>query len=124
MIVVGTHSHHMRVLYEFPKLWLNWFKNFMQPLKSQLVHPGTKMPTFWEGGSMHNEHNYLLAVKEKMNDDTLQESCRQFGICFVDTTLSVFQIGQFEDDTCCSKLCTLLVQYPPSQVTFIVVLDF
>lgn len=58
----------------------------------------------------------MLAVKEKSLDVTTSSFCREFGVCFVDTTIGVFRIGQFQDDSFCSRLCTLLAHYPPAQV--------
>ena len=50
--------------------------------------------------------------------DCLQEvdGQLQFGVCFVDTTVGLFHLGQFTDDCHCSRLRTLLAHYPPSQV--------
>lgn len=37
----------------------------------------------------------------------------RFGVCFIDTSLGQFHIGEFEDDKHCSRLLTLLSHYPP-----------
>jgi len=47
-----------------------------------------------------------------------------FGVCFVDTSIGDFHIGQFEDDRHKSQLRMLIAQYPPSQVIFITLMKF
>jgi DNA mismatch repair protein MSH6 len=41
-----------------------------------------------------------------------------FGICFIDTSIGVFHLGQFVDDRHCSRLRTLFAHHPPVQVCF------
>ena len=50
-----------------------------------------------------------------MNED---KKTRTYGICFVDTTVGNFFVGQFEDDRNCSKFRTTLAQYPPAQILY------
>jgi len=40
-----------------------------------------------------------------------------FGVCFVDTSIGTFHLGQFEDDRHNSSLFTLVAHYPPVQVS-------
>lgn len=37
----------------------------------------------------------------------------RFGVCYIDTSLGHFHIGEFEDDKHCSRLLTLLSHHPP-----------
>lgn len=39
-----------------------------------------------------------------------------YGVCFIDTSIGIFHIGQFEDDRNSSRLRTLFAVYPPVQV--------
>lgn len=58
---------------------------------------------------------YLLAICERRGEHNgvLQ---KEFGICFVDTSIGKFHLGQFTDDRDCSRLRTLIVHFPPKQV--------
>lgn len=40
-----------------------------------------------------------------------------YGVCFVDTSIGVFHLGQFVDDRHCSRLRTLFAHHPPVQVS-------
>lgn len=42
----------------------------------------------------------------------------RFGICFIDTSLGEFNIGEFDDDKHCSRLLTLLSHNPPVLVLY------
>ncbi|CAN7998899.1 unnamed protein product, partial [Ixodes hexagonus] len=42
----------------------------------------------------------------------------EFGVCFVDTSVGKFHLGQFEDDHFCSKLRTTVSHYAPVQVLY------
>lgn len=42
--------------------------------------------------------------------------CLSYGVCFVDTSIGTFRIGQFTDDRHSSRLRTLAAHYPPAQV--------
>lgn len=73
---------------------------------------------------MNSGNNFLLAITERQMDQNNDQSntksnlCRQFGVCFVDTSVGVFNVGQFVDDRYCSSLCTMLCRNPPSQVLY------
>lgn len=43
---------------------------------------------------------------------------RRFGVCFIDTSLGVFQMAEFDDDKHCSKLLVCLSEYPPGLVCY------
>lgn len=55
---------------------------------------------------------YLLAISEYRTNDEIE-----FGVCFVDTSIGTFHLGQFKDDRCYSRLLTLLAEHPPGLVT-------
>lgn len=83
----------------------------------RVTTPGTKTFNLLDSDSANTFSNYLYAVIEKST--TVQDKkIRQFGLCFVDTTVGTFFIGQFEDDRNCSKFRTTLAQYPPAQILY------
>ncbi|XP_033640935.1 DNA mismatch repair protein Msh6-like [Asterias rubens] len=78
---------------------------------------GTRTYSFIDGDTCEAQHSYLLAVKEKVSDDTT-EGERLYGVCFVDTSIGKFHLGQFTDDRHCSRFRTLIAHYNPAQVLF------
>lgn len=40
-----------------------------------------------------------------------------YGTCFVDTSIAMFHLGEFEDDRHCSRLRTLFAHHTPGQVS-------
>ncbi|XP_037070019.1 DNA mismatch repair protein Msh6-like isoform X2 [Pollicipes pollicipes] len=77
----------------------------------QITSRGTRTFSAMEGDATDGELRYLLAVREQEVDGELQ-----FGVCFVDTSVGHFRLGQFSDDCHCSRLRTLLAHYPPVQL--------
>ncbi|XP_048590320.1 DNA mismatch repair protein Msh6-like [Nematostella vectensis] len=75
---------------------------------------GTKMYSFRDGDCTESEAAYLLAVAEKELSDCGGES--MYGVCFLDTSIGKFHIGQFKDDRQASRLRTLIAHHPPVQV--------
>lgn len=57
--------------------------------------------------------NYILSVAEHKS-----KTSNRFGICFVDTTIGDFTLGEFDDDSQASRLLTLLSHYTPALVLF------
>lgn len=47
-----------------------------------------------------------------------------YGVCFVDTTIGTFHVGQFLDDRHASRLRTLMSHYVPAQVSLFRSFDF
>ncbi|XP_058798802.1 probable DNA mismatch repair protein Msh6 isoform X3 [Phymastichus coffea] len=58
---------------------------------------------------------YLLSIVEKniIRDDVLA-----YGVCFIDTSIGEFYLGQFQDDQCNSKLLTLIAHFPPAHIVY------
>jgi DNA mismatch repair protein MSH6 len=92
---------------------------------------GTRLYLAIEGDAVNEDCSYLIAVTEGVNKSNVflwhqllifcvsqksNENNPVFGVCFVDTSIGHFQIGQFEDDRHKSQLRMLLAQYPPTQV--------
>ncbi|KAL3892164.1 hypothetical protein ACJMK2_004398 [Sinanodonta woodiana] len=74
---------------------------------------GTKTFNVMDGECGDSQSTYLLAVLEKLET---AEGCPTYGVCFVDTSIGKFYIGQFSDDRHCSRLRTLIAHYTPVQV--------
>lgn len=56
-----------------------------------------------------SDPNFLLCIAETK----LTPTTSRYGICFVDTSIGDFTIGEFDDDQQCSRLLTLLSHYSP-----------
>lgn len=56
-----------------------------------------------------SDPNFLLSIAEVKKTPTTS----RYGICFVDTSIGDFTIGEFDDDQQCSRLLTLLSHYSP-----------
>ncbi|XP_059613842.1 probable DNA mismatch repair protein Msh6 [Phlebotomus argentipes] len=56
---------------------------------------------------------YMLAIVEVPGGIS-----STYGICFIDTSIGLFHIGQFEDDKHSSRMLTLLAHYTPVLVLF------
>ncbi|XP_041982809.1 probable DNA mismatch repair protein Msh6 isoform X2 [Aricia agestis] len=50
---------------------------------------------------------YMMGLAEEST------SVRRYGVCFVDTSIGQFYIGEFDDDKHSSRLLTTLAHYPP-----------
>ncbi|XP_064074096.1 probable DNA mismatch repair protein Msh6 isoform X1 [Vanessa tameamea] len=57
--------------------------------------------------------DHMLAVAEEENN-----GCRTYGVCFIDTTIGQFHMGQFTDDKHSSRLLTTLAHYPPALIIY------
>ena len=53
--------------------------------------------------------SYMMVLTEEKKDSTKS----RYGICFVDTSIGDFTIGEFEDDSQCSRLLTLISHHSP-----------
>ncbi|XP_044774794.1 DNA mismatch repair protein Msh6 isoform X1 [Neomonachus schauinslandi] len=82
----------------------------------RVITKGTQTYSVLEGDPSENYSKYLLSLKEKEEDSS--GHTRVYGVCFVDTSLGKFFIGQFSDDRHCSRFRTLVAHYPPVQVLF------
>ncbi|XP_077560245.1 DNA mismatch repair protein Msh6-like isoform X2 [Haemaphysalis longicornis] len=59
------------------------------------------------------EASHLLAIAHQEVEGGIA-----FGVCFVDTSIGKFRLGQFTDDRDCSRLRSALLHYPPAQVLY------
>ncbi|XP_015283165.1 PREDICTED: DNA mismatch repair protein Msh6 isoform X1 [Gekko japonicus] len=82
----------------------------------RIITKGTQTYSILEGDFSEDQNKYLLCVKEKVVDSAGLH--RIYGVCFVDTTVGKFYVGQFLDDRHCSRFRTLLAHYTPVQILF------
>lgn len=94
----------------------------------QVVNKGTQV--FGQQVDITNDYqpNYMMAIAhkvwinyhriqvKKINENHFPQNIGEnhsFGVCFIDTSIGEFTIGQFDDDKHCSRLLTLLSHNPP-----------
>nr|XP_033795890.1 DNA mismatch repair protein Msh6 isoform X1 [Geotrypetes seraphini] len=82
----------------------------------RIITKGTQTYSILDGSPSESHSKYLLCIKEKVEDSSGQH--RVYGICFVDTSVGRFHVGQFLDDRHCSRLRTLVAHHPPVQILF------
>uniref|UniRef100_A0A8C6I186 DNA mismatch repair protein n=1 Tax=Mus spicilegus TaxID=10103 RepID=A0A8C6I186_MUSSI len=82
----------------------------------RIITKGTQTYSVLDGDPSENYSRYLLSLKEK--EEETSGHTRVYGVCFVDTSLGKFFIGQFSDDRHCSRFRTLVAHYPPVQILF------
>ncbi|KAM4784545.1 DNA mismatch repair protein Msh6 [Cyanocitta cristata] len=80
----------------------------------RIITKGTQTYSVMDCDPSENHSRFLLCVKEK--DDSA--GTRVYGVCFVDTSVGKFHVGQFPDDRHCSRFRTLVAHYTPVQVLF------
>ncbi|XP_062346493.1 DNA mismatch repair protein Msh6 isoform X1 [Cinclus cinclus] len=80
----------------------------------RIITKGTQTYSVMDCDPSENHSKFLLCVKEK--DDSA--GTRVYGVCFVDTSMGKFHVGQFPDDRHCSRFRTLVAHYTPVQVLF------
>ncbi|XP_021365348.1 DNA mismatch repair protein Msh6-like isoform X1 [Mizuhopecten yessoensis] len=81
----------------------------------RVTSKGTQTFSFMDGDCSGAQNSFLLAIAEKEENT---EGCSTYGVCFVDTSIGKFFLGQFSDDRHCSRLRTLIAHYTPIQVLF------
>ncbi|XP_015590285.1 probable DNA mismatch repair protein Msh6 [Cephus cinctus] len=81
----------------------------------QISTRGTRVYTPQDAEASTPNSNYLLSLVEKRHSTSTTVS---FGVCFLDTTIGDFHLGQFEDDRYNSRLLTLLAHHPPAHVIY------
>ncbi|XP_077469004.1 DNA mismatch repair protein Msh6 [Stigmatopora argus] len=84
----------------------------------RILTPGTQTYSVLDGTPAETQSKFLLSLKEKSKDEGKGGSCRLYGVCFVDTSVGFFHVGQFPDDRHCSRLRTLMARFPPAEVLF------
>ncbi|XP_055636793.1 probable DNA mismatch repair protein Msh6 [Toxorhynchites rutilus septentrionalis] len=62
--------------------------------------------------TLNHQPKFMLAITERGKAGV----CDRYGVCFIDTSLGVFHVGEFDDDNQASRLLTLLSHYTPCLV--------
>uniref|UniRef100_A0AAV2JPE1 DNA mismatch repair protein n=1 Tax=Knipowitschia caucasica TaxID=637954 RepID=A0AAV2JPE1_KNICA len=83
----------------------------------RIITKGTQTYSVLDGAPSESQSKFLLSLKEKAEEES-SGRCRTYGVCFVDTSVGYFHVGQFEDDRHCSRLRTLIAHYSPTEVLF------
>lgn len=81
----------------------------------QISSKGTRVYTPLDVEASTPNSNYFLSLVEKCQPGA---NPSHYGVCFLDTTIGDFYLGQFEDDRCNSRILTLLAHYPPVHVVY------
>ncbi|XP_039760055.1 probable DNA mismatch repair protein Msh6 isoform X3 [Pararge aegeria] len=66
-----------------------------------------------DSGPAQAASEHMLAIAEEENNGR-----STYGVCFLDTTIGQFHMGQFADDKHSSRLLTTLAHYPPALIVF------
>ncbi|XP_017268476.1 DNA mismatch repair protein Msh6 [Kryptolebias marmoratus] len=83
----------------------------------RIITRGTQTYSVLDGAPSESQSKFLLSLKEKAEDES-SGRYRTYGVCFVDTSVGYFHIGQFSDDRHCSRLRTLISHFSPAEVLF------
>ncbi|KAL6487650.1 hypothetical protein MHYP_G00042760, partial [Metynnis hypsauchen] len=83
----------------------------------RVITRGTQTYSVLDGAPSEAQSKYLLSVKEKNEEESAGHG-HIYGVCFIDTSVGRFHVGQFQDDRHCSRLRTLVAHYVPAQVLF------
>ncbi|XP_046358330.1 DNA mismatch repair protein Msh6-like [Haliotis rufescens] len=81
----------------------------------QVTSRGTKTYRHVEGDCSDVDSNYLLAISEK---EAGSDGGSMYGVCFIDTSVGIFHLGQFTDDRHGSRLRTVIAHHTPSLVLY------
>lgn len=81
----------------------------------QITSKGTRRYGFLDAQNNESQPAYLLAVAEK-SFESISGCQSEYGVCFVDTSIGKFYLGQFQDDRFSSRLQTLIAHHIPVQV--------
>ncbi|XP_038607513.1 DNA mismatch repair protein Msh6 [Tachyglossus aculeatus] len=86
----------------------------------RVITKGTQTYGVLDGSPAETHNRYLLSVREQDGAAAAAAggSPRAFGVCFVDTSVGKFHVGQFGDDRHCSRFRTLVAHHAPVQVLF------
>ncbi|KAL0818931.1 hypothetical protein ABMA28_008234 [Loxostege sticticalis] len=79
----------------------------------QVEVKGALVSNLISGDPTEPDASYMMAIVEEEGTE-----CSKFGVCFLDASIGVFHLGQFEDDKHCSRLLTMLAHHPPALVIY------
>ncbi|XP_047510780.1 probable DNA mismatch repair protein Msh6 [Pieris napi] len=72
---------------------------------------GAQVCGLQDNGPSESNSPFMMAVAEEENN-----GISTYGVCFVDTSIGQFHIGQFKDDKHSSRLLTTLAHFPPALI--------
>ncbi|XP_012252115.2 DNA mismatch repair protein Msh6 isoform X2 [Athalia rosae] len=81
----------------------------------QISSKGTRVFTAQDVDPNSATSSYLLSIVEKSDPSSIISI---YGVCFIDTSIGDFHLGQFQDDRHSSRLLTLVSHYPPCQIIY------
>ncbi|PVD32426.1 hypothetical protein C0Q70_07860 [Pomacea canaliculata] len=81
----------------------------------QITTQGTRTFSPRDGDVGDSQPSYLMAICEVRAESA---GTVKYGVCFVDTSIGTFHLGQFSDDRHCSRLRTVFAHHPPSQILY------
>ncbi|CAH0596392.1 unnamed protein product [Chrysodeixis includens] len=79
----------------------------------QVTMQGAQVCGLQDNGPADPTAAYMMAIAEEESN-----GCSTYGICFVDTSIGLFHLGQFQDDKHSSRLLTTLAHYPPALLIY------
>ncbi|XP_075984806.1 DNA mismatch repair protein Msh6 isoform X2 [Anticarsia gemmatalis] len=79
----------------------------------QVTMRGAQVCGLQDVGPAESNANYMMAIAEEENN-----GCSTYGVCFVDTSIGLFHVGQFQDDKHSSRLLTTLAHFPPALIIY------
>ncbi|CAG4959685.1 unnamed protein product [Colias eurytheme] len=74
---------------------------------------GAQVCGLQDNGPAESTSPYLMAIAEEESN-----GCSTYGVCFVDTSIGLFHMGQFKDDKHSSRLLTTLAHFPPALIVY------
>jgi DNA mismatch repair protein MSH6 len=78
----------------------------------QIITPGTSRINSMNAAD--GSGRFLLSIYQSVCKE--EGETFNFGVAFVDSTIGLIKIGQFDDDRHCSRLRTLIALFPPKEV--------
>ncbi|CAH0760592.1 unnamed protein product [Diatraea saccharalis] len=79
----------------------------------QVTLRGAQICGLQDAGPIEAKASYMMAIAEEEGSST-----SSFGVCFLDTSIGIFHLGQFRDDKHSSRLLTTLAHYPPALIIY------
>lgn len=94
------------------------FDRVVNRVPCRITTRGTQMLGVMETVFHSSKNQYLMAVRESIDESSDSSRLPTFGICFIDVTVSRLYLGQFVDDHNLSKLNLMLAHYTPAELLY------
>ncbi|XP_026761420.2 probable DNA mismatch repair protein Msh6 isoform X2 [Galleria mellonella] len=79
----------------------------------QVTLRGTQVCGLQDPGPAESGAAYMIGIAEEESNNI-----STYGVCFVDTSIGLFHLGQFKDDKHSSRLLTTIAHYPPALIVY------